>query len=184
MQWRNKTTHWGLTAVLLHWIVALVIFSLFALGSWMTELSYYDAWYKQSLSTHKSIGLLLALTVLLRVLWRQWDRAPAKLVSHASWERVMAKLTHVLLYLLLPLIFISGYLISTADGRGISIFGVIEIPATIQDVNGQEELAGKFHLYSAYTMMVLIALHIVGALKHQWIDKDGTLTRMLGREPR
>ena len=181
MHWRNQTTHWGLSAVLMHWLVALAVIGLFALGWWMTTLSYYDDWYRQGPFIHKSIGILLLFVVLFRLLWRRLDPAPAKLANHSRWERRLAAWTHGLLYLLLLTILLSGYLISTADGRAISVFDLFEIPATLQAIDGQEDIAGTFHWYSACALMTLVALHSLGAVKHQWLDKDGTLSRMLGR---
>lgn len=183
MHWRNQENHWGLSAVLLHWSVATAVFGLFALGWWMTDLSYYDVWYKRGPFIHKSIGILLMLLVIVRIVWRQIDRTPDKLDNHVQWERIAAKYTHLFLYLLLLSIMASGYLISTADGRGISVFDWFEIPATLQGIEDQEEYAGTFHWYAACSLMGLVVLHSLGALKHQFFDKDGTLTRMLGRAP-
>ena len=182
--WRNQSTHWGMSAVLMHWIVALTVFGLFALGWWMTGLTYYDPWYKQGPFIHKSIGFLLGVILIARLLWRHLDPAPHKLNTHARYEQQLADCTHKLLYVLLVLILVSGYFISTADGRAISVFNWFEIPATLHGLENQEEIAGKVHWYLACSLMGLVALHVLGALKHQLVDKDGTLTRMLGRKPK
>lgn len=179
MNWRNQNSHWGLIAISLHWVTALVVLGLFALGWWMTDLDYYDIWNKQAPFIHKSIGVLLMLVVMARIAWRLFDRAPAIHSNHSKWERVVAKLTHGSLYLFLLSIMMSGYLISTADGRPISVFGWFEFPATLVNIDNQEDIAGLFHWYLACSLMGLVALHILGSLKHQWIDKDGTLIRML-----
>lgn len=184
MQWRNQSTHWGLIAVVLHWLVAVTVLGQFFFGWWMTGLSYYDYWYKEGPYIHKSVGLLLFAVWGLRLLWRRFDTVPAEHGQHAQWERSLAKLTHRLLYLLLLLIMVSGYLISTADGRGISLFGWFEVPAIVLNIENQEDVAGAVHWYTACLMMALVALHAGGAIKHQFIDRDGTLTRMLGRAPK
>jgi cytochrome b561 len=75
-------------------------------------------------------------------------------------------------------LFISGYLISTADGRAIEVFGWFELPATLTLVN-QEDVAGVIHWGLAWTLMATVALHAVAAIKHHWLDKDKTLVRML-----
>ncbi len=75
----------------------------------------------------------------------------------------------------------SGYLISTADGRPLEVFGLFEIPALISGIDGQEDRAGEIHLALAYSLMGLTGLHAVAALKHHFIDKDRTLLRILGR---
>ena len=79
MQWRNTSARYGLVSVLLHWSVALVVFGLFGLGFWMVGLSYYDPWRQSAPDLHKSIGILLFAVMLLRVLWRLLNPAPAPL---------------------------------------------------------------------------------------------------------
>ena len=74
---------------------------------------------------------------------------------------------------------ISGYLISTADGRPISFFGWFEVPALITGINNQEDIAGDVHFYMAWTLVILASLHGLAAIKHHLIDKDSTLTRMI-----
>ena len=75
-------------------------------------------------------------------------------------------------------IMLSGYLISTADGRAIEVFSWFEVPATLSDIDGQEDIAGDIHEILAWTLIVLVALHALAALKHHFIDKDTTLKRM------
>jgi cytochrome b561 len=94
---------------------------------------------------------------------------------------VAAHLVHVLLYLVLFGVMISGYLISTADGRPVNVFGWLQVPALVSGIGGQEDFAGKVHLFLAYSTMALVALHLLGALKHHFIDRDRTLMRMFGR---
>jgi len=181
MRIRNDRERYGLVAVLLHWLVALTVFGLFGLGLWMTSLTYYDAWYRQGPALHKSIGVVLFVVMLARLAWRLYSPPPAPLASHTPLERRAAHLVHGLLYLLLFAIMASGYLISTADGRAVEVFGLFSIPATITSIPRQEDVAGAVHLFLAITLMTLVLLHIAGALKHHFIDRDRTLKRMLGR---
>ena len=74
---------------------------------------------------------------------------------------------------------ISGYLISTADGRAVDVFGWFEIPATLQGIEGQEDIAGEIHFILAMILLAVIALHILAALRHHFILKDRTMSRML-----
>ncbi|MOA52423.1 hypothetical protein D3C78_1757160 [compost metagenome] len=76
----------------------------------------------------------------------------------------------------------SGYLISTADGRGIEVFGWFTVPATLSGIDGQEDIAGVVHLWLAWGLIGMAALHALAALKHHFIDRDATLSQMLGRE--
>ena len=93
----------------------------------------------------------------------------------------LAFIVHYVLYLLPMLVIISGYFISTADGRAISIFGLFEIPAVLsgQALN-QEDIAGAFHWYLALSLIAITAIHATAALKHHFVDKDRTLLRIFG----
>lgn len=177
--WRNTAKGYGLLAILLHWLVALAVVGLFGLGLWMVELTYYDDWYRAAPDLHKSVGIVLFVAVLIRLLWRAIDRPPAPIESHGPIERRAAALVHALLYALLLAVMASGYLISTADGRGISVFGLFEVPATLYDLPNQADLAGDVHLVLAVTLVALAAAHALAALEHQLVDRDGTLMRML-----
>lgn len=83
--------------------------------------------------------------------------------------------------MLLSGILISGYLISTADGKPINVFGLFNVPATLTDAGSQADLAGNVHLWLAWSVVVLSVVHGLAALKHHFIDKDATLKRMLGK---
>ncbi|EAT4922235.1 cytochrome b [Salmonella enterica] len=157
MQFKNTPQRYGVVSAALHWLTALVVYGMFALGLWMVTLSYYDGWYHQAPEIHKSIGILLMMAT-----------------------RIGAAAGHLLLYLLLFAIIISGYLISTADGKPISVFGWFEIPATLTDAGAQADIAGTLHLWFAWSLVIISLSHGVMALKHHFIDKDDTLKRMTG----
>lgn len=182
MQWRNSATRYGLVTILTHWVVALSVFALFALGFWMVGLNYYSEWYRTAPDVHKSVGILLFVLMLLRVGWRLFSPMPAPLVSHGRWTRLAAKAGHGVLYLCLFGVMIAGYLISTADGRPIDVFGLFQVPALISGIRGQEDVAGLVHEYLAWALVILAGLHGLAALKHHFLDRDATLLRMLGRK--
>ena len=177
---KNTPARWGLISMILHWGVALAVFGLFGLGLWMTGLSYYDPWYKTGPDLHRAIGVLVFIAVALRLVWRWWDGAPKNISGHSRWERKAAHTAHGLLYALLFTVMITGYLISTADGRPVSVFGLFDVPATLQGLKGQEDIAGIVHLVLAIGLVAVAAVHAAGALKHHVIDKDETLKRMTG----
>ncbi len=83
MQWRNSPARYGLVSLFLHWGSALVVFGLFGLGLWMRELDYYDTWYHRAPEIHKSIGILLAIALIVRVLWRFISPSPPTPANHA-----------------------------------------------------------------------------------------------------
>ena len=177
---RNTAHAYGMVAILLHWLVALAVIGLFALGVWMTGLTYYDDWYKRGPDIHKSIGILLFLVMLARVLWRTVNITPDDEPGIGNRQRRLAHGVHLLLYVLLFAMMISGYLISTADGKPIEVFDLFSVPATISDIPKQEDIAGKVHWYLALILISLASLHAVAALKHHFIDRDRTLKKMLG----
>jgi len=177
---KNSTGHYGYLTITLHWLVAIIVFGLFALGFWMVDLTYYDAWYKSGPALHKSIGISLLIIMLFRVFWRVKQTNPDALPTHSNFEKKVGHSVHILLYGLLFLIMTSGYLISTADDRGIDVFNLFTVPGFGSFIENQEDVAGVIHQYLAYSMMVLVFLHAVAALKHHFVDKDITLKRMLG----
>lgn len=178
MMWRNTRDNYGLINIGLHWMMVVAIAVLLPLGLWMTGLDYYDPWYRKGPDLHRAIGVLTGAVLLLRLAWRIGNRAPDPL-SASDWESKAALLVHRLLYLLPLLLVISGYLISTADGRGVSVFGWFEIPATLQGLEGQEDIAGEVHFILAMILLAVVTLHAGAALRHHFILKDDTLLRML-----
>lgn len=182
MQWRNSSRRYGLVSIFLHWGIALAVFGLFGLGLWMVGLDYYSNWYRRAPELHKGIGILLLLAMLVRVLWRAISPPPPALSSYSAATRSGAVLAHGLLYLGLFGVMISGYLISTADGRAIEVFGWFSVPATLSGVDGQEDIAGTVHRWLAWGLVGVAVLHALAALKHHFIDRDATLARMLGRD--
>ncbi|HKK56268.1 cytochrome b [Marinobacter sp.] len=180
MQIRNSSSQYGLVAIILHWLVAVVIIGLFALGYWMVDLDYYHEWYKQAPDIHRSVGILLFATIILRLLWRLVSRAPAPLATHSRLEVLAAHGAHLMLYLLIVTAMISGYLISTADGSAISVFGWFDVPSVTGRIKGMEDIAGEVHYWATWALVGLASIHALAALKHHLIDKDDTLRRMLG----
>ena len=178
--WRNSKQHYGLLTIMLHWLMALAIYGMFALGLWMVGLGYYDGWYHSAPEIHKGIGILLFATLLLRLGWRVISPPPAPLSHYSPLIRRSATVAHGLLYGVLLLLLISGYLISTADGKAISVFGWFEVPALLGGAGEQADLAGDLHLWLAWGLVLFSALHGLAALKHHFVDRDVTLKRMLG----
>ncbi|WP_296186416.1 cytochrome b [Pseudomonas sp. UBA1879] len=182
MQLRNSSSRYGWVSIVLHWGVALTVFGMFALGLWMVGLGYYDTWRKAGPDLHKSIGITLFLVMLIRVVWRLISPPPPSPPTHSRFVRTAAKLGHAFLYLDLFLVMIAGYLISTADGVGIPVFGLFEVPALISGLPDQADVAGQVHLYLAWTLVIFAVLHGLAALKHHFVDRDATFIRMLGRK--
>ena len=181
MRWRNTSGGYGLVAITAHWLVAVAVIGLFALGWWMVDLTYYDPWYREAPAIHKAVGILLFVLLVGRLAWRWGNPRPQALGR--PLERWLAGLVHGLFYLLLFATMTAGYLISTADGSAIDVFGLVAVPATLSDLPNQEDIAGDIHRWLAWTVIVLTAIHAGAALKHHFIDRDRTLMRMLRPVP-
>ena len=156
--------------------MALAIFAMFGFGLWMRTLGYYDSWYQRAPHLHQVIGLGLAVLLVVRWLWRLANPRPSD--NHLTQiERRLSHAIHLGFYPVLAMLMVSGYLISTVDGRPIEIFNGFSVPSLYQN-KGFEEIAGKIHQWLAWTVIFLAGLHISGALKHHFVDHDNTMSRM------
>ncbi len=178
---KNTRTHFGHVSKSFHWLIGLLIIGLIWLGWYMVDLTYFDKWYNKSLSLHKSLGMVVLALALIRLGWGLYSPTPQAADTLSRWQRIAAKLMHHLLAFMMFAIPLTGYLISTSAGRGISMFGWFELPAVVPVDEQTRELAVALHFYLAYATAAVLLGHIGAALKHQFVDKDGTLVRMLWR---
>lgn len=194
----STTTRYTKTAVILHWLIAIAIFSMFALGWFMEGLpkdgakqTAYDlfnfgiyTWQLADAATprtfyfnlHKSIGVTILGLIVIRVLWRVTHKPPALLASYKVWERKLATGVHHLLYLLMIALPVSGVIMATYSKYGIKWFGYPLIKGL--DNNAARESFKEIHELIGIVILVMLILHIAGALKHHFVDKDDTLKRM------
>jgi len=185
-------------AVLLHWLIALGIFGMFALGWYMSDLPKeapkqiaYDLFdwgvYTWQLAEeasprtfyfnlHKSIGVTILALVIIRVLWRITHKPPALLASYKNWERKLANGAHHLLYLLMVVLPLSGVLMALNSKYGIKWFGMSFMAGT--DNKPARDFWVGAHETIGIVLLLVVVIHILGALKHKFIDKDETLSRM------
>ncbi len=194
----TATTRYTKVAIILHWLIALAIFFMIGLGWYMADLpkdgpkqSAFDLFdlgiYTWQLAEpgsprmfyfnlHKSVGLTLFFLILFRVYWRVTHTPPAMLTSYQAWERKLATGTHHLLYLLMVAIPLTGLLMSLNSKFGINWFGVHVLDGVdSKDVRHTYE---ELHELGANFMVALLIVHILGALKHRFVDKDDTLSRI------
>ena len=175
----GSATEYSAITRILHWTVALLIIGLIWLGWWMVDLSYYDRWYNRSLELHKSLGMVVLAIAAAKIAWVVYEGKPAFPDTIELWERYAATAVHHLFYLLMLLIPVTGYVISTSAGDGISIFGLLQVPAVLPVSETLRDVAIELHFWLSYATAALVAVHAVAALKHQFVDRDGTLRRML-----
>jgi len=174
----NTRTRYGWMSIFLHWAMAVAVFAMFALGLWMTDLNYYDSWYHRAPELHKGIGMLFLFLLLFRFGWRLGNTRPE--LMGLWWEKLIALSVHRSHYMLMFIVALSGYLIPTAEGKGIDVFGLFLVPALFEFDKRQADMIGLLHLGAAWALMGLAAMHAAAALKHHFVDRDATLMRMLG----
>lgn len=194
----NNASRYTKTAVILHWLIAIAILGMFALGWYMTDLPKegpkqmaYDLFdwgiYTWQLNEeasprtfyfnlHKSIGITLFGLIIIRILWRITHKPPALLATYKAWERKLATGTHHLLYLLMIAMPLSGLITAVSSKYGVKWFGLPFIKGL--DDAGLRDIFKEAHEIIAIIILVALFLHIAGALKHKLIDKDNTLKRM------
>lgn len=182
MPLRNTTRHWGGVAQLFHWVMAIGIFGMMALGWIMVNLPMGPTQF-QLYSLHKSLGITLLTLAVLRLVWRLANPAPPLPADMAPWERRLAGATHVVLYAVIFAMPLSGYVINSAANFPLNVFGLVQIPNLTPESERLETIASWTHLTLFWVLSGLLVLHIGGALRHHFIQHDNVLRRMLpGRE--
>jgi len=181
MRFTNSVSNYGLVSKLLHWGIALSIIGLIWLGWYMVDLTYFDKWYNQSLALHKALGMLVLGLVLILYVWKIISSSPSFAASVPAWQRIAATMMHYVLMFLMIVIPLSGYLVSTSAGKPVSFFGLFDVPPMFEKDDATRDLVIVLHFYLAYGVGVLVLGHAGAAIKHQLIDRDGTLARMIWR---
>jgi cytochrome b561 len=179
MRLTNTADRYGLVSRVLHWALALLMLGLIWLGWLLVGMGYYDRWYYTVETAHVSLGMLVLAVAALKLPWMLYSPNPAPQAELRAWERGTSRLVHWLLFLSMFLIPVTGYLTSTSDGKGVSMFDWFNIPALIPVSTALRDWSIDVHFYAAYAVLVLAILHAGAAFKHQLIDGHGTLRRML-----
>ena len=166
------------TAITLHWLIALLVFAAFPLGLYMHDLPLSP--YKLRLySYHKWLGVCVMLFAVIRLSWRVSHRPPVLPDNMQGWEKVAAESMHYMLYILLFVIPLSGWLMSSAKGFQTVLFGVIPLP----DIINKDKFLGEFlqqvHESFNWILLVMVCAHIAASIKHHFIERDDVLERML-----
>lgn len=178
---RDTSAGYGIVTRFTHWTMAVAIIGMFALGLWMVTLNYYSPYYRSAPDIHRSVGILLLIGLVLRFAWRLANRKPAD-SELVAWERTAARIVHWGFYPLLLALMVSGYLISTADGRSIEVFDWFSVPSLFAK-KGMEDVAGEVHEVLAYLTMAVVAAHAAASLKHHFVDRSRILVRMWSGPP-
>lgn len=177
MTLKNTAAGYGSVARLLHWLMAIVIFALFALGYWMRTLTYASPYYQSAPDLHQGVGMVIFGLLIFRLIWKLINIDPDT-SDLTRIEHIGSMLMHWAFYAVLFVMMAAGYFILTLDGRSFSFFGLVDIPS-IYSQKGLEKLAGQLHWMLAYLTMVLAALHGGAAIWHHFIKKDRVMIRMI-----
>jgi len=172
----TSTGRYTNTAIALHWLLALAIVSSFAVGLYMTSLSFSPTQLRLY-NWHKWAGVMILTLSAARLLWRLTHRPPADLPMPA-WQQRAAHAAHGLLYGLFFAVPLAGWAYSSAAGFPIVLFGVLPLPDFVPVSRELAETIKPFHKWLAYGLAATVVLHVAGALKHHFIDRDALLQRM------
>jgi cytochrome b561 len=170
-----ETDRYTRTAVALHWIIAGLIVANLALGFFHDD---FDKPIRANVMTlHKSFGFTILALSLARLGWRLTHRPPRADAVLKRWEATLAGLTQWVFYGLMIALPITGWVLSSGGGRATNFYWLLRIPAlAVTKATGKQ--AGEFHEYLGWTMLVLLLLHIAGALSHQLQGHRQVLGRM------
>ena len=175
---RNTDHSWGVPAKLLHWVVAVLVLVQMGLGwaavNWRLSPTKLDLFV-----WHKSIGMLILLLMVARIAWRSVNVAPTLPAGMAPVERLAAHLSHVLLYVLLLLMPMTGWIINSAANIPFRIFWLVPLPAIVQPDKALADATARVHLTLFVVLSLLLIVHIGAALRHHYVKRNNVLTRML-----
>jgi cytochrome b561 len=181
---RNTPAHWGTLSRALHWILALVIIGMLAYGWWMNHLAARpDRYFHRSI--HADIGYVVLLVMAIRLIWRALNPVPDLPSGSPAWERVLARANHWALYLITMVVAMLGWAHSGAHKPDYaSWFGLFRVPQFTSTDKATADLFENWHIYMAYVLIALVAIHILAALYHHFVKRDNVATRMVGGEAR
>jgi len=179
MPLQNTQDQYGAVAKCFHWVIALLIVGMLCVGLYMTNVQLSMPDKMQIFGLHKSVGITVLVLASLRLLWKLINTHPIPLPSHQQWEKSLAALVHGLLYVMMFLMPLTGWIGSSAKGFSVSVFHLFTMPDLVKPDKGTADLMWTIHEYAAYGLILIIGLHFAGAMKHVVIDRDGTLRRML-----
>ncbi|MBE7524409.1 MAG: cytochrome b/b6 domain-containing protein [Burkholderiales bacterium] len=177
---RNTTTQWGWVAKGFHWVMAALILVQVPLGvaarAWRVSPAKIELFF-----WHKSLGVLLLALITLRLVWRIADPAPALPAELPAWERAAARASHALLYVLLVLLPLTGWVVNAAANIPFRAFRVLPLPAIVGPDEAQADAFARVHVGLAIALVVVLVVHVAAALRHHVVRRNDVLERMLPR---
>lgn len=173
-----ETSRYTGVAIGLHWLMAIVLIGLFALGLYMHELPLSPEKLKLY-AWHKWAGVCVALLAVARMGWRLGHRPPPLPIGMMRIEKIIAHAGHHTLYLLMFAIPLSGWTMSSAKGFQTVLFGILPLPDLVGKDKALGDLLQTVHWGLNMLLAAVVLGHVAAAMKHHFIEKDGVLLRML-----
>lgn len=163
---------------ILHWIIAVLVILMLAVSFFLEDVP--ETYIGTAYMLHKSLGLTVLALMLIRLYWIVRFGKPPLPTSAPAWERILSRAVQWSFYVLLIIQPISGWVLSAAADRMPTFFGLFKVPTLGIAPNESLDHVSKFvHEKIAWLLVFLVFLHLCGALKHHFINKDGVLRRML-----
>lgn len=175
---RNTTVRWGSVAQTFHWVIVILIITQFVLAN-MAEALPLGMAKLTVLARHKSVGITILGLAILRLVWRFLNPTPPLPDTLKPYERVLANVTHFLLYALLFVMPLTGWIMSSARSFPVSWFGLVQLPDLVSPNRPLYNAMVQTHGILAGLLVGVTTLHLLAALKHHFVLKDATLKRML-----
>jgi cytochrome b561 len=175
---KDTESRYGPVSQAIHWLTVALFMSQIAVAIYMEDLPKGPAkleWY----ALHKSIGFTILSLVLLRMVWRLMNEKPPLPMDMKRWQQILAHGVQHSLYLVMVLMPISGLVMSWAANYPVSIYGMFTLPNLVAPSESLKETMIVVHEIFAWSVIVLISLHVAGALNHHFVIKDNVLRRML-----
>ena len=170
-------------AIVLHWVMAAVLIALLAMGLYMVSLPDvgFDTRKIALILYHKQLGLLALALAALRLAWRVGNALPSLAETLPDWQKVIARLVHLFFYVLMLALPITGWLMSSAAGIPVPLFGLFNLPDLVPHDEYLFEAFVEIHRWLGYALVGCIVIHAGAALRHHFLFKDGTLKKMWPR---
>lgn len=174
MSIKNTYQDYGVISKILHLLIAISVVGMLACGFFMDDIGL-----KQVFLIHKFTGLVVLTLAILMIIWEMFNQKPAYPVTMPKWQQILAKAVQHSLLLLVVLMPLSGWIMATAAGKPPEFFGT-QLPMPFIPLNhGVKEFFEEIHKILAWVILAFLSLHVLGAIKHWLIDKDGVVQRML-----
>tara|TARA_R110000868_G_scaffold26470_3_gene101813 strand:- start:25 stop:573 length:549 start_codon:yes stop_codon:yes gene_type:complete len=175
---KNTEKRYGLVAILMHWLMAVIVIGMLCVGLYMTGLPSGPQ-KLQIYGWHKEFGILILMLVCFRICWRLGNISPIFPASLAKWQKLAAHAGHYALYFFMFAMPLTGWMMSSSADYSVSFFGLFIMPNLVGPNKPLHELMVFLHEWFAYGLIAMVCLHFIAALQHHFYYKDDTLRRIV-----